>query len=74
MGMGLDQKQEKINSIRLTLYEKCVNKIDDYFEYRYKSDDMTGNRDFVIAAIDDMTIKLKEEIHKLWARLRRFTK
>lgn len=65
MGMGLDQKQEKINSIRLTLYEKCVNKIDDYFEYRYKSDDMTGNRDFVIAAIDDMTIKLKEEIHKL---------
>ena len=38
-------------------YQYCINKIDDYFEYNYKSDE---DREFVIDAIDLMTKKINK--------------
>ncbi len=41
----------------LQLYQEAVNKIDDYFEYRYKSKE---DKEFVMNILDGITKKLKE--------------
>ena len=41
----------------LQLYQEAVNKIDDYFEYRYKSKE---DKEFVMNVLDGITKKLKE--------------
>jgi len=38
-------------------YQHTINKIDDYFEYSYKSQD---DREFVLNAIDLMTRKIEK--------------
>jgi len=42
----------------LTAYQKAINDIDDYFEYRYKHDSVKDIKQFV----DNVLIKLNESI------------
>lgn len=44
---------------RIKHYEKVINKIDDYFEYRFESE---KDRAFVIDTIDQMTAMLQSDI------------
>ena len=43
----------------LTEYQKCVNQIDDYLEYRYKLDNAEKVRKTVLGMIDNLTKSLK---------------
>lgn len=40
-------------------YQKCVNQIDDYLEYRYKLDNAEKVRKTVLSFIDQLTKSLK---------------
>lgn len=39
-------------------YQKCINKIDDYLEYLYKSDDKEKVRKKILSYIDELSEKI----------------
>ena len=49
-------EQNLINKIRIEAYERALNKIDDYFEYRHNS---TIDKEFVIGVLDNMTRQIE---------------
>lgn len=53
--------QNLINKIRIEAYEKAINTIDDYFEYRYES---TQDKEFVINVLDNMTRQIEIKMRK----------
>jgi len=48
----------KLNK-RLAIYQKAINKIDDYFEYRYAQFDKEETRKYVYDVLDNLTKKLE---------------
>ena len=48
--------ESKINKIRARIYERALNHIDDYFEYRCESGQ---DKEFVITVLDSMTEQLR---------------
>ena len=56
-----EQKYVKQLEIRITMYEKTINSIDDYFEYRHDSD---KDKKFVMGVLDRMARNLKGAFHK----------
>lgn len=49
----------KVNA-RLEVYKRAVNRMDDYLEYRYKTDTIEGIRNKMLANFDSITRGLKE--------------
>lgn len=44
----------------LKTYQRAVNILDDYFEYRYLLHSQGENREYVIKTIDDLTKELEK--------------
>jgi hypothetical protein len=42
----------------LEAYQRAINKIDDYFEYRYKFSEQDDNKLFVISVLDELADEL----------------
>jgi hypothetical protein len=50
---------DKANEV-LAIYQKCVNNIEDYLEYRFSKDDAVEVRNKVMKYIDNVTESLKK--------------
>jgi hypothetical protein len=44
----------------LKAYQRAVNILDDYFEYRYLMATQGENREYVIKTLDDLTVELEK--------------
>lgn len=49
---------------RLGFYYEAINKIDDYFEYRYSHNDLKSIRAFIYSVLDDLTKKIESNAIK----------
>lgn len=67
MGIGKDLEQVTIDSIRLKCYEKTINQIDDYFEYRHDSD---KDKKVVLKMLDELSKRIVREVDKLKSQKR----
>jgi len=63
LGHLLEQVRTELMS-RLALYQQAINKIDDYFEYRYLAVSQEENKNFVMRVLDKLTANLAVEARK----------
>jgi hypothetical protein len=56
--ISIETYEDKI-SRRLEAYQKCVNRIDDYLEYRYVRDDVAAVRTKLLGFLNDLTNDLR---------------
>jgi pantothenate kinase len=57
----INERYEKLQG-RFSLYQKCLNEIDDFFEYRHKNLSNKQIKEIVMNYIDIMSKRLQEQI------------
>jgi len=55
-----------VNNEQLDLYKRAINKIDDYFEYRYAYGSQEDNREEVYKIIDNLTDEIGSRIREYY--------
>jgi len=57
-----EYEKQTVPQERFIYYVNTINKIDDFFEYRYSTMTVVEIKRTVMRYIDDMTVKLKEKL------------